>query len=66
MPNYEYVHYQDKLYYVYRKFKYNQVKEQYIQEIKEMFLCDIVVRQKNQENDLLFFLREVVELEILN
>ena len=66
MPNYEYVHYQGKLYHVYRKFKFNQVKEQYIQEIKEMFLCDIVVRQRNQDNDLLIFLREVPELEILN
>jgi len=66
MPNYEYVQYQDKLYYVYRKFKHNQIKEQYIQEIKDLFLCDIVLKQKNQDNDLLIFLREVVELEILN
>lgn len=66
MGKYEYVNFQDKLYYVYRKLRVSQIKEQYIQDIKQIWCCDIVLKYPNQPEDVLFFLREAQELEILD
>lgn len=66
MLNKELVNYQNKLFWIYRRVKQNQVKEQFIQEIKEMWLCDIVVKHKHNNDDTLLFLREISEVEILN
>jgi hypothetical protein len=65
MINNELVNYQDKLYSVYRKIKSSQVKENHIQDLKEFWDCDIVVKSKINNDDILYFMREIPELEVL-
>lgn len=60
----EYVNYQDKLYWIYRKVKHHQVKEGSVNDLKEFWICDMVVRNKNQTDDTLLFLREIEEVII--
>jgi len=62
----EIVNYQDKLYWIYRKVKHHQVKEGSINDLKEFWLCDMVVRNKNQNDDTLLFLREIEEAIIVS
>ena len=62
----ELVNYQDKLYWIYRKVKHHQVKEGSINDLKEFWLCDMVVRNKNQNDDTLLFLREIEESIIVS
>lgn len=66
MLNKELVNYQDKLYWIYKRVKQNHIKEQFIQEIKELWLCDIVVKHKLNNDDTLLFLKEIPEVEVLN
>ena len=61
MLNKELVNYQDKLYWVYRKIKQSQVKDGSITDLKEFWMCDMVIRNKNQTNDTLLFMREIEE-----
>jgi hypothetical protein len=61
----ELVTYQDKLYYVYKKMKPHQIKDGYINDIKEHFRCDVVVRNKHNNDDTFLFLREIEEVEIV-
>jgi hypothetical protein len=61
----EMVNYQDKLYYVYRKLKPHQIKDGYINDLKENFRCDVVVRNKHVNDDTFLFLREIEEVEIV-
>jgi hypothetical protein len=61
----EMVNYQDKLYYVYRKLKPHQIKDGYINDLKEYFRCDVVVRNKHVNDDTFLFLREIEEVEIV-
>jgi len=61
----EFVNYQDKLYWVYRKLKTSQVKEGYANDLKEFWNCDVVVKNKNQNDDSLFFLRIIEEAHIV-
>jgi hypothetical protein len=62
----EIVNYQDKLYWIYRKVKHHQVKEGSINDLKEFWLCDMAVRNKNQNDDTLLFLREIEEAIIVS
>jgi hypothetical protein len=62
----EYVNYQDKLYWIYRKVKHHQVKEGSVNDLKEFWICDMVVRNKNQTDDTLLFLREIEEAIIVS
>jgi len=62
----EFVNYQDKLYWIYRKVKHHQVKEGSINDLKEFWMCDMVVRNKNQDDDALLFLREIEEAIIVS
>ena len=63
----EYVNYQDRLFWVYRKVEQSKVKMDYINEIKEFWHCDIVLKQKtSQGGEVLLFLREIPEAEIIN
>ena len=61
----EYVNYQDKLYWVYRKVNQSQVKEQSVSDLKDFWMCDIVIKSKNQNNNTLLFMREIVEAKIV-
>ena len=62
----ELVNYQDKLYWVYRRVKHSQVKEGSVNELKEFWYCDMVVRNRNQQDDILLFLREIEEAKIVS
>lgn len=61
----ELVNYQDKLYQVYRRIGKYRIKEGSINEVKEMWHCDIVLRKKNDEDDTLLFLIEIPDAVII-
>lgn len=65
MLNKELVNYQDKLYYIYKKMKPHQIKDGYINDIREHFRCDVVVKNRINNDDTLLFLREISEAEIV-
>jgi hypothetical protein len=55
----EFINYQNKLYWVYRKVNQSQVKEGSVSDLKEFWMCDMVVRSRNNNNEQLLFMREV-------
>lgn len=61
----EYVNYQDRLYWVYRKVKNSQVKEGSVSSLKEFWHCDVVVRNRVNNDDTLLFMREIEEAKIV-
>ena len=65
MLNKELIHYNDKLYWVYRKVKQSQIKENHINDVKDMWLCDLVLRSKTQDETQLIFVREIEEAVIV-
>ena len=65
MVSREFISYQEKLFWVYRRIKQDAVKENKIQELKEFWYCDIVLKQKTSNNEVLMFLREIPEAEII-
>jgi hypothetical protein len=66
MLNKEYIDYNNKLYWVYRRVKENCVPEGEINNLRDYWLCDNVLRNKNQELTFLVFVREVSEAEIID
>ena len=60
-----YVTYQDKLYWIYRKVKQTQIKEGLITDLKDFWMCDVVVKSRNQNDELLLFLREIEEAKVI-
>lgn len=66
MLNKEYIIYNDKLYWVYRRIKESSVPKDEINNLRDYWLCDNVLRNKNQELTFLVFVREVSEAEIVN
>jgi hypothetical protein len=62
----EYVNYDNKLYWVYRKVNQSQVKEGSVSDLKNFWMCDMVIRNKNQTNDTLLFMREIEEAIIVS
>jgi hypothetical protein len=65
MLNKELVNYQDKLYWVYRKIKHSQVKEGSITDLRNFWMCDMVVRNRINNDDILLFMREIEEAKIV-
>ena len=61
----EFVNYQDKLYWIYRKVKHSQVKEGSVTDLKEFWYCDVVVRNRINNDDTLLFMREIEEAKIV-
>jgi hypothetical protein len=59
------VTYQNKLYWIYRMVNQSHIKPEHVTDIKEFWLCDIVVRDRNSENEKLLFLREIPDAEII-
>ena len=57
--------YQNKLYYVYKKLRSSQIKEGYLNEVKEFWGCDVVVKNKIQQDENLLFLREIEEAQVV-
>jgi len=66
MFNKEVINYNNKLYIIYRKLKSDHIKEKYVQEIKNYWLCDMVVRHNNQNGQYFLFLREISEAELVD
>jgi hypothetical protein len=66
MLNKELIKYQDKLYYIFKRLRQSQVKEGYINEIKELWRCDVVVKSRQQNDNTLLFLREIEEATIVS
>ena len=64
--NRELVKYKDKLYWVYRKIRNEQIKEGYINDIKEFWKCDLVVKSKINNDDNLLFLKEIEDAIIVS
>jgi hypothetical protein len=62
----EYINYQDKLYWVYRKVNQTQVKEDSVSDLKDFWMCDIVIRSRNQNDSTLLFMREIEEAKIVS
>ncbi len=62
----EMVVYQNKLYYVYRKLRTHQVKEGRINDVKESWRCDVVVKNKIHQDENLLFLREIEDAIIVS
>ena len=62
----EYVNYEDKLYWVYRKVNQSQVKEGSVSDLKDFWMCDIVIRNKNHTTYTLLFMREIEEAIIVS
>lgn len=61
----EMVTYQDKLYYVYRRVNKNFIKDGYVNDVKELWHCDIVLKKKNDEDEMLIFLVEIPDAVIV-
>jgi hypothetical protein len=62
----EIVNYQDKLYRVYRKINKNRIKEGCVNNVKEMWHCDMVLKNKNQDDETLMFLIEIPDAIIVD
>ncbi len=62
----ELVKYQDKLYWIYRKVKSSQIKEGRVNNLKEFWYCDVAVRNRNQNDDIILFLREIPEAVLVD
>lgn len=61
----DFINYNDKLYWVYRKVKQSHVKENHINDVKDMWMCDLVLRAKNQDDTELIFVREIEDAKII-
>jgi len=60
----EFVNYQDKLYWVYKKMASSKIKEGYTNDLKEFWRCDVVVRNPN--DNVLLFLKEIPEAQVIS
>jgi hypothetical protein len=63
--NKELVRYQDRLFWVYRKLNVEKIKEHYVQDIKTLWDCDVVLKQKTPQGEVFLFIREIPDLEIV-
>jgi hypothetical protein len=61
----DFVKYQDKLYWTYRKVNQGQVIEERIQDLKQFWNCDIVLKQKTPQSEVFLFLREITDVEVI-
>lgn len=66
MINKELINYQDKLYWVYRRVKQSQVKQERITDLRDFWMCDLVVRDRNSDDSKLIFLREITDAVIVD
>ena len=61
--NKELINYNNNLYWVYRRIRESSINVGKVNDVKELWLCDIVLKQRIQENDILIFLREIPDAE---
>jgi hypothetical protein len=62
--NREIINISNKLYYIYRRVNKDSIKEGYLSDVKEYWDCPMVVKH-NQNQDILLFLREIPDAEIV-
>jgi len=62
----EMINHQDNLYVVYRKIRQSRIKESDVTKLKEYWNCDIVLKRKNQEDDMYYFLKEISDAIIVD
>lgn len=60
------IKYQEKLFWEYRSVNPEHINPDKIQDLKEFWHCDIVLKQKTSQSEVLMFLREIPEVEIEN
>ena len=65
MLNKELVTYQNKLYYIYKKIRHDLIKEGYVNDVKEHWKCDVVVKNRINNDDTLLFLREIEDAVVV-
>jgi hypothetical protein len=65
MINHELIHHNNKMYFVYRKYKASLVKDDKVIELMKLLECDIVLKKTNPDV-ILYYLKEIPELEILS
>lgn len=61
----ELFNYQDKLYWVYRKLKEHQIKPENVSLVRDYWGCDLVLRNNQNDQRILYFLVEIPEAEIV-
>ena len=61
----ELINYNNKLYWIYRKIRENAIKEGGVNDVKIFWGCDLVVRNKSNEENILYFLKEIPEAEVM-
>ena len=61
----ELVNYQDRLYYIFKKLKQDRIVEGSVNDLREHWRCDVVVKSKINNDDTLLFLIEIPEAEIV-
>lgn len=62
----EYLFYNDKLYWVYRRIRDKSYPEDFIIDIRKFYGCDNVLRTKNQDVSMLVFVNEVTDATIVD
>lgn len=62
----EYVTYQDKLYWIYRKVKQTHIKEGSVSDLKDFWMCEVAVKSRNNNDDYVLFLREIEDAKIVS
>jgi len=65
MVRYELLKFQDRLFYVYRRVKSTSIKMEYLEDIKKYWFCDLVLKAST-DSEVLIFLREIPDLEVIN
>ena len=64
--NRELITFKDKLFWVYRRVKNDQIKEGFVNDVKELWMCDLVLKSKINNDDTLLFLREIEDAIIVS
>jgi hypothetical protein len=62
----EFIKYQDRLFWTYRSVNVPHVKEGSIQDLKEFWHCDIVLKQKTPQGEVFLFLREIPDAIVVS
>ena len=65
MFNREIVNYDNKVYMVYRKLPVKRFNTAHTDELMEVWYCDITLRNTEENNDYMYFLREIKDAEIV-
>ena len=61
----ELVTYQDKLYYLYRRVDKSLIKEGFVNDVRDAWHCDIVLKKKSEDDETLMFLVEISDAIIV-